>query len=72
MMNDIKIKSEFIKLGELLKFTGEAVTGGEAKELIANGKINVNGEICTMRGKKIKNGDIVEINKKSFKIISTD
>jgi ribosome-associated protein len=71
MINDIKINSEFIKLGNLLKFTGEVATGGESKELIAAGKINVNGEICTMRGKKIKNGDIVEINNKSFKIIST-
>jgi ribosome-associated protein len=68
----LKINTEFIELGKLLKFSGEVATGGEAKEIIADGKVKVNGEVCTMRGKKIKNGNIVEINNKSFKIISNN
>lgn len=70
-MNNINLNTEFIKLGKLLKFIGEVVTGGEAKEMIANGKVRVNGEICMMRGKKIIIDDIVEINNKTFKITRT-
>jgi ribosome-associated protein len=68
----ISIHTEFIKLGEFLKFAGEAATGGEAKDTIADGNVKVNGEVCTMRGKKIKSGDVVEINLKSFKITNTN
>jgi ribosome-associated protein len=71
-MNDININTEFIKLGKLLKLAGEVVTGGEAKETIADGKVKVNSEVCTIRGKKITTGDIVEINNKSFKISSNN
>ena len=55
-----EIKTEFIKLDSLLKFAGAAETGGMAKELVQNGFVKVNGETCTMRGKKLRNGDIVE------------
>lgn len=55
-----EIKTEFIKLDSLLKFAGAAETGGMAKELVQNGAVKVNGEICTMRGKKIRSGDTVE------------
>ncbi len=57
---NIEIKTEFIKLDSLLKFSGVAETGGIAKELVQSGLIKVNGEVCTMRGKKIRNGDVVE------------
>ncbi|MGN0579899.1 MAG: RNA-binding S4 domain-containing protein [Ruminococcus sp.] len=56
---EIKITTEFIKLDALLKFSGLADTGGEAKLMIQNGEVKVNGEICTMRGKKIRSGDTV-------------
>ncbi|MBR5496008.1 MAG: RNA-binding S4 domain-containing protein [Oscillospiraceae bacterium] len=58
----IKIKTEFIKLDQLLKFSGIAETGGHAKEIVAEGVVSVNGEICTMRGKKIRSGDEVVID----------
>lgn len=58
---EIAIKSEFIKLDSLLKFAGMVGTGGEAKELIAGGQVQVNGEVCTMRGKKIRPGDKVTL-----------
>lgn len=53
----ININEEFIRLQDLLKFSGITATGGQAKLLIQNGEIKVNGEICTMRGKKMRNGD---------------
>lgn len=58
----IKIKTDFIKLDSLLKYAGITETGGIAKEIIAEERIKVNGEICTMRGKKIRPGDTVEID----------
>lgn len=59
---EIKIDTEFIKLDSLLKFAGVCETGGEAKEEIQNGNVAVNGEVCTMRGKKIRPGDVVDLN----------
>lgn len=53
----IKIDSEFIKLQDLLKLCGAVDTGGMAKVVIQNGEVEVNGEICTMRGKKMRSGD---------------
>ena len=55
----IKITTEFIKLDSLLKFSGLTETGGIAKEIIQQGLVKVNGETCTMRGKKIRSGDVV-------------
>lgn len=55
----IKINTEFIKLDSLLKFAGLAETGSMAKMLVQDGKIKVNGEVCTARGKKIRNNDTV-------------
>lgn len=60
-MNEIKINTEFIKLDALLKFASLVGSGGEAKVLIQDGKVLVNGEVCTMRGKKIRSGDTVSI-----------
>ena len=57
----IAIKTEFIKLDQLLKFSGVADIGPEAKQMVLDGIVNVNGEVCTMRGKKIRPGDLVEI-----------
>ncbi len=58
-MNTIIITTEFIKLQDLLKFANLVETGGEAKERIQGGEVTVNGEVCTMRGKKIRPGDDV-------------
>ncbi|EGC03974.1 MULTISPECIES: RNA-binding S4 domain-containing protein [Ruminococcus] len=59
---EVKITSEFIKLDQLLKFAGIVETGGIGKEIILEERIKVNGEICTMRGKKIRAGDKVQID----------
>ena len=59
----VLIKTEFIKLDALLKFAGVCETGGEAKNIILSGLVKVNGEVCLMRGKKIRNGDIITIEK---------
>ena len=55
----VSITTEFIKLQDLLKFANLVATGGEAKERIQSGEVTVNGEGCTMRGKKIRPGDDV-------------
>ena len=60
-MTEIKIETEFIKLDALLKFANLVSSGGEAKIRIAEGEVLVNGEICTMRGKKLRSGDMVEL-----------
>lgn len=54
---DIQIKTEYIKLQDLLKFAGAVETGGDAKLIIQEGRITVNGAICTLRGKKLRPGD---------------
>ena len=56
----IQIDSEYIKLQDLLKLTGLAATGGMAKIVIQNGEVKVNGEVCTLRGKKLRAGDVAE------------
>lgn len=58
-MKTIEITTEFIKLQDLLKFANLVETGGEAKELIQEGQVRVNGEICLQRGKKLRPGDDV-------------
>ena len=57
----VTIKTPFIKLDQLMKLSGLTDTGGLAKEIIQNGDVKVNGEVCTMRGKKIRNGDTVTL-----------
>ncbi len=58
-MTDIAITTEFIKLQDLLKLASLVGTGGEAKLVIQEGDVAVNGEICTMRGRKLRPGDVV-------------
>lgn len=55
--HEIKIHTEFIKLQDLLKFAGAVETGGDAKLIIQEGRVAVNGEPCAMRGKKLYPGD---------------
>ena len=56
-MNELTIRDDFIKLGQAMKLAGMVSSGLEAKILINDGKVSVNGEICTMRGKKLYKGD---------------
>ena len=58
----VQITTEFIKLDALLKFAGVVETGGEAKQAIQDGEVSVNGETCTMRGKKLRPGDAAELD----------
>ena len=60
--DSITITTEFIKLDSLLKFANAVATGGEAKQIVQDGLVKVNGEVCTMRGKKIRPGDVVEVD----------
>ncbi|MBQ7809670.1 MAG: RNA-binding S4 domain-containing protein [Clostridia bacterium] len=57
----IKIDTEFIRLDNLLKYAGAVDTGGAAKYVVQDGQVLVNGEVCTMRGKKMRNGDKAQI-----------
>lgn len=58
---EINITTEYIKLDQLLKFSGIAISGAVAKEMIADGIVSVNGEECLMRGKKVRSGDRVTV-----------
>lgn len=60
-MEIIEINTEFIKLDQLLKFAGLVGNGSDAKMVIQDEMVRVNGEICTMRGKKLRPGDVVEV-----------
>ena len=67
-MEKILINTEFIKLDSLLKFAALVGTGGEAKVVISEGMVKVNGEVCTMRGKKIYPGDKVDFDRFSLEV----
>ena len=69
MEREIAIKSEHIKLDSLLKYAGLCMTGGEAKTLIEEGFVFVNGENCPMRGKKLRPGDQVVLNDAVLRIV---
>ena len=62
------ISTEFIKLEAAMKFAALAETGGEAKERIQNGEVSVNGEVCTMRGKKLRPGDVFSYGGQTMEI----
>ena len=59
---EIRIHTDYIRLDALLKLAGMADTGGAAKVLIQAGKVRVNGEICTQRGRKLRPGDRVSLD----------
>lgn len=69
-MQEFKLREEFIKLGQLLKATGMCGSGVEAKMVIVEGQVKVNGQTEIQRGKKIHAGDIVEFSGESVKVIS--
>ena len=68
----VQIRTEFIKLQDLLKFAGAVETGGDAKLIIQEGRVAVNGEICTMRGKKIRPGDDVAFQGAHYTVAYAD
>lgn len=70
MKKSITIKDEFIKLGQALKLSGEADTGVDAKFIIEDGKVKVNGETELRRGRKLYNGDNFTVNNDEITVIS--
>jgi len=67
-MKEIFIRDEFIRLDSALKFSGAIGTGGQAKIVIQEGEVYVNGEACVMRGKKLRDGDTVKFKNFEFVI----
>lgn len=64
------IRTEWIRLDQFLKFCGLAEAGGHAKEIVAEGAVSVNGEICTARGKKLYPGDRVQIDQYELEVLA--
>ena len=71
-MKTVTLTTEFIKLQDLLKFANLVETGGEAKERVQSGEVIVNGEVCTMRGKKIRPGDDVCFDGQHYTVAYAD
>ena len=71
-METIAIHTEFIKLQDLLKFAGVTGTGGEAKNLILDGQVSVNGEVCLQRGRKLRPGDRVALDGRELTVANAD
>ena len=67
-MEEVKIYTEYIKLDDFLKFAGVLGTGGMAKAVIQDGLVTVDGEVCTMRGKKLRGGEVVSFNGETVKV----
>lgn len=67
-MKEININSEFIKLEQLLKMVDLISSGGESKSFILNNKIEVNDELETRRGRKLRSGDVIKILDQTYKI----
>jgi len=71
-MKTITIHTEFIKLQDLMKYANLVETGGMAKECVQGGEVTVNGEVCTMRGKKIRPGDVVVFDGQELTVAYAD
>ena len=71
-MNVIEITTEYIKLQDLLKLSAVVSTGGEAKLMIQEGLVAVNGEVCTQRGRKIRPGDDVLADGRHYTVSYAD
>ncbi len=67
-LKKIKIDTEFIRLDALLKFCDAVQSGGQAKTVIFDGEVRVNGEVCLQRGKKLRPGDVAEFENKLYEI----
>ena len=64
----LSIRTQWIRLDQFLKFCGWAETGGHAKEIVAEGAVSVNGEVCLARGKKLYPGDHVQIDQYDLEV----
>ena len=71
-MKTIVIQTEYIKLQDLLKFANLVESGGMAKECVQGGEVLVNGEVCLMRGKKIRPGDVVSFEGQELTVAYAD
>ena len=69
-MRRIKIKDEYIKLGQALKLAGMVGSGVEAKVMIQDGQVLVNGEVELQRGKKLHNGDVISFQGEEAEILA--
>lgn len=65
----VAIETEFIRLDALLKLGGAVETGGQAKLAVQAGMVRVNGETCTMRGKKMRPGDVAELDGARYEVV---
>ena len=68
-MHEIKLREEYIKLGQALKAVGLVESGVEAKDVIVNGEVKVNGAVEVQRGKKLYDGDVVNFGGEQIKIV---
>lgn len=68
LLIELNSSEEYIKLDSALKLTGLCPTGGQAKIAVKSGRVEVNGEVCTMRGKKLHRGDSVKFENTVFEV----
>ena len=71
-METITINTEYIRLQDLMKLANMVSSGGEAKQLIQDGQVSVNGEPCLQRGKKLRPGDVVTFRGKEYRVDHAD
>ena len=68
-MEELKLRDEFIKLGQAMKAAGIVSSSIDAKMLIQDGQVTVNGEVASRRGKKLYDGDVFEFEGEEFKVV---
>lgn len=68
LVTPLFITTEFIKLQDAMKYANVVFSGGEAKQIIQSGDVQVNGEVCTMRGRKLRDGDSFTFSGQTFRI----
>ena len=71
-MRDLPIRGESIRLGQALKLSGLAESGGEARALVADGAVTVNAEVETRRGRQLRHGDVVAVGDEVLRIAASD
>ena len=69
-MHDLPIRGESIRLGQALKFSGLAESGGEARALVEQGAVMVNGEVETRRGRQLRHGDVVALGEEARRVVA--